>query len=158
MYLLWKRSENGNLLLGKEGLRNFIAGILPSGYICEDVSLSPDSDEVTATIVLPDIYSDLEVGLIEEKICNFFEPTGLSPRITWGRKPELHIPFAGYIKKTRPLVTGVAIAGLVALFHLGITGTLKVLLSGVIAGGVVYLFLDPGGKRTLKSLKDNYWR
>lgn len=158
MYLLWKRTKNGNLLLGKEGLKNFIAGMLPSGYECEDVGLSSDTDEVLTTISLPDIYSTLEVDLIEEKINKFFEPLGIRPKISWGKRSENVFPFIQVIRKSRPVLTGVVVGCLVALYKLGLFGTLGVLLSGLFAAGLTYFFFSPDGKRTLKMLKERYWR
>ncbi len=158
MYLLWKRTKTGNLLLGKEGLKNFIAGMLPSGYECEDVGLSSDTDEVLTTLTLPDIHSTLEVDLIEEKISKIFEPTGLRPKISWGQRSSRINPFLQFIKGSRPILTGVVVAGLVALYHLGFSGVLSVFASGLVAASLVYLLLCPDGKRTLKSLKERYWR
>lgn len=159
MYLLWKRTKNGNLLLDKEGLRNFIASMLPSGYECIDIGLAPDTDEVFASISLPDIYSAIEMELITAKIEDLFSSTGLSPRLTWGVKNREAAPFLNRLrKKIRPVLAGLLAAGAVALYNLGPSGILRAALSGVIVAGLVYCFLDPDGRRTLKSMKERYWR
>jgi|GEM_PF-1909423 len=159
MYLLWKRTKNGNLLLDKEGLKNFIASTLPSGYECLDVGLLPDTDEVFTSIAMPDIHSDMEMELIEAKIKESFASTGLTPRIAWGVKDCVSVSFWGYIgKKARPVAMGLVAAGVVGVYCLGPVGILSAVVSGVVVAGLVYFLVDPSGRRNLKSMKERYWR
>jgi len=158
MYLLWKKGMNGKLTVSRSGLKKFVDDLLPEGYVCMDINLLSETDEVTVILSLPELHSSVEMELVRNKVVKALDDMGFEIRFSWARAQSRRwFPFA-LPDFHSPLFWGGALALLAALFSLGLKGIFFVAasgLAGVIVASAVNYFDGTGSLRNvLKSL----WR
>lgn len=159
MYLFWKRTSLGSLLVSQDGICDFVNSLCGKPFKCTQVSLSSADNALFLVITMPrDSDSSLMVPL-EAKLRDAFEKIGLSVQVSWVEFTKTSFSFvdnealASLVKK--PIVWAIAVALFALLLKEGIATLLwSVFWGGAFYAGVLFFKSEKGAElvRKLRSM------
>lgn len=152
MYLMWKTSPGGQLWVGEKGLIDLVNRGLPHGVVCRGVSLGGDRDVAEVRVAFRERAPRADLEELQGRVASVLAPLGLQVRVEIVLTGEpLRLP-VGHPFFKRPLFWGGVAGVLVCVIQAGVRGTLAALLSGVVVYGGCWLFMDPSGRKIIRSL------
>lgn len=157
MFFYWKTGPEGELWISRAALKDGLRDVLPAEFECADVSFSGADSEVTVALAARSPEDEQKRELLATDLREFFRPLGIhAVRVNWVRQPSLseHPAMKTLLASgvQNPLMWGLLVGGLAAVFQLGAGGTLMAVLWGIMGFLVSSLFLLERGRKILQSV------
>ena len=157
MYLFWKRTSLGSLLVSQDGMCDFVNSMCEKPFKCTQVSLSSADDTLFLVLTMPKDSDSAAMGTLETKLRDAFGKVGLSVRVSWVEIAKTSFvdneELASLAKK--PLVWAVAFALFALLLKEGVATLLWSLFwGGAFYAGVLFFQSETGSElvRKLRSM------
>jgi len=157
MYLFWKRTSLGSILVSQDGMCDFVNSLCEKPFKCTQVSLSSADNALFLVITMPRDSDSSAMVSLETKLRDTFEKTGLSVKVSWVELAKTSFvdneAIASLVKK--PIVWAIAVALFALLLKEGIATLLWSLFwGGAFYAGVLFFQSEKGAElvRKLRSM------